>query len=215
MPELKFNALTHEYWLIEEGKPDLLLPNVTKIIDPLSEYHKIPKPVLENKRILGTQFHYAIKLYSNNDLDEESFQRDFPELIKPLEGFKDWWKKSFSNSPIPSCGMSVVEEPAYHKKLLYAGTSDMVLIEDIYEFKLRKYNPILDPLQLAAYKGLYSDFPDKKPWVVSFDMEGNYEQIDASNKQAWGIFRKLLEHYWSEIKFQKLLEGYKNACNRK
>lgn len=192
----RFDKENHEYWL-----GDLRLPSVTEIISPLAEYHKIPKSLLEYKQDLGGKFHDAIELYLYDNLDEGSLDE---ALIKPMQGFKKWWRGTI-------LGLTYdVEIPVYNKRLKYAGTPDLVCIGNIYDWKLRLFNEILDPLQLAAYNGLINktDIPCKQ-WVISFDKEGNYKEHNAYRKNAWGMFRKLLEHYWQEQKFQEIMKGWK------
>ncbi len=194
-----YDENTHTYTL--NGKK---IGGVTEIISPLTEYSKIPKVILENKRNLGTQFHIAIKLYAKNDLDEELFPIDFPELIKPMNAFKEWYSKLI----VP---VLYVEQPFCNEKLKYAGCPDMVTETCIYDFKLRPYNAVLDPLQLSAYEHLVSDCPPKKKIVVSFDLEGNCKPKEVDNKQAWSVFRKCIENYYETKKFDELIEKWRKS----
>lgn len=199
----RFDKETHEYWL-----DDLRLPSVTEIISPLAEYYKIPKSLLEYKQDLGGKFHDAINLYLYDNLDEESLDK---ALVNPIRGFKEWWAQRNVNS-LPKERL-IIEIPKYHSSLRYAGTPDLIITEtyQVYDWKLRPFSDILDPLQLSAYHGLtrVGGATKDKQWVVSFDKEGNYKEHNAYRKNAWGVFRKLLEHYWQEQKFQKIMKGWK------
>ena len=150
---------------------------------------------------MGSKFHDAIDLFLNDNLDEDSLDE---ALVKPIRGFIAWWKEYTSCFTVNY--QNRVEQPLYDEKLKYAGTPDMVGLETVYDWKLRPFNKILDPLQMAAYSGLTNCSLQR---VVSFDKNGNYKEYNAYRKNAWGMFRKLLEHYWEEQKFQKLLKGWK------
>lgn len=201
MPKFTYKDEDHTYWLGDER-----LPSVTEIISPLVDYSKIPKGVLAHKCELGTQFHAAIKLYLNGELDEDSID---DRLIKPMEGFRKWVSKAIA----PDECMAM-ETPTYHPTLKYAGTPDLsidLLQKALYDWKLRPFNKIADPLQMAGYGGFGGNF-NKDKWVISFDLEGNYKQHNAESKQAWPMFRKMLDRWKSEQEFKTLLEKWRENC---
>ena len=207
MKEFTFKSEAHTYWL-----GDRQLPSVTQIISPLVDYSKAHPGKLERKRNLGTAFHECIRLFLNNDLDEDSIDE---ELIIPMRQFREWWEDDeFKGLPSPS--IIAIEKPFYNEKLKYAGTPDLVTEDCIYDFKLRKYNPIADPLQLAGYAGLISDFPPKRKVVVEFSLDSGYLPHDADKKQANSMFREMLKHYHRQQKrreedqeFETLLEKWR------
>src|SRR3990167_1854836 len=137
MKEFVFKPESHSYWL-----GDKQLPSVTQIISPLVDYSKCPQGKLERKRDLGIAFHEAIRLYLNHDLDEESLDE---QLVIPMRQFVEWWTEDEFKG-LPSPVLIAVEKPFYHEKLKYAGTPDLVTEDCIYDFKLRKYNPVVYPL---------------------------------------------------------------------
>ncbi len=205
MPEFEFREHDHTYWLDGER-----LPGVSNIISPLVDYSMVPKDTLEYKAELGTEFHRAIHLYLNNELDLASLDE---ALVKPMEGFKKWLtgKPEEEELIYTNCELGIMEKPVYHESLKYAGTPDLVTSNCIYDWKLRPYNPISDPLQMAGYEHLVGG-RERQKWVISFDLFGNFRQHLTNKRQAWPIFRRLLERWIWEQDFKKLLNAWKENC---
>ncbi len=203
MDNFKFIEETHEYFL-----NDKRIPSVSNIIKPLVNYGHINPVVLANKAALGTEFHRVIGLHFTKELDVDSIEE---RLTLPYQAFCKW--EAGTNLGISQA----VEVKKYHKRLLFAGTPDLVTDTDLYDFKLRIYNKTTDPLQLAGYALLVDRLGASQPksrnrWVVSFDLKGNYKVHNVKHIQADGMFRKMLEHYNSEQEFNNLLEKWrKNA----
>src|SRR3990167_1421871 len=65
-------------------------PSVTQLLKEsgLVNYDGVPKKILENKSILGTRVHYATALLDNCNLDEEHFNKTFPECVPYLEAYR-------------------------------------------------------------------------------------------------------------------------------
>lgn len=202
MSDFVFRSEDHSYWI-----GDKQLPSVTQIISPLVDYSKVPPGKLEHKRNLGTAFHEAIKLYLHHDLDEESLDE---QLNIPMRQFKEWFEDD-EFKDIPSPAIIAIEKPFYSEKLKYAGTPDLVTEDAIYDFKLRKYNPVADSLQLAGYAGLISDFPQKRKIVVEFSLEGGYRIYDAEKKQSWPFFRLLLERFHKNREWDLKIEQWRKS----
>lgn len=182
-----------------------IIPSVTQVIAPLCDYSKVPARTLNHKRDLGIAFHEAIKLYLQNDLDETSID---PQLINPMEAFQTFWRSRLATDRCLN-----IEAAMIHPNLKYCGKPDLVAdyisTSTIYEWKLRPFNKITDPLQMAAYKELYPNANELI--VVCFDIEGNKKVHHAFNTQAWPIFRKMLDRWKSEQKFNLLLNKWKEA----
>ncbi len=176
------------------------IPSVTQIISPLSDFSKIPIEILERKTILGQEFHEAIRLHLLDDLRFDSLDSD---LTKPMDAFVEFWRyKEF-----PMKGF-MIEIPMHHKTLKYCGKPDLVTRTHIFDWKLRPFKPVTDILQLEAYKHMLP--PGKRDrWTVCFDLEGNMKMHRSQHPKSWGIFRKLLERYYSELDFNNLMEDWK------
>ena len=209
MEELIYRDEDHTYWL-----GDKQLPCVSNIVKSLSkDYSKIPIDTLNRKKNLGKAFHYAIHLFLMNDLDFDSLDED---LIEPMRGFQEFWSndefKNKSTSELLFINENMdIEKPSYHKKLLYAGTPDLIIPTTVYDWKLRKFDPIADPLRMAGYEYLAGE--PKNKVVVCFDKDGYYSQYEKEleNPNAWGVFRKCLEKYNSDIGFNLLCEKWRKS----
>mgnify|MGYP001617759133 CR=1 FL=1 len=182
--------------------------SVSDIVEPVSkDYSKAHPRKLERKRDLGTAFHECIRLFLRDDLDEDSIDED---LIIPMRQFKEFWTGDGDKEP-----------------------------NAIYDWKLRRYDPVCDPLRMVGYEGLtqhltsdvriieeafcneklkYCGKPDmitgkppRKLIVVEFSLDAGYRPRDADKKQAWPMFRKLLEWYWKKQEFENLLENWRKS----
>lgn len=182
-----------------------IIPSVTQIIAPLCDYSRIPPKTLERKRQLGIHFHDAIFLRLQNNLDDSSLH---PDIVKSMKAFD-----AFLADQLTTDRCLNIEAPMIHPNLKYCGKPDLVADQRgtsvIYDWKLRSYNKITDPLQMAAYKELYTNVTDLI--VVCFDLDGNYKVHHAFNIQAWPVFRKMLDRWKSEQKFNLLLNKWKEA----
>ena len=203
MGEFIYNEETRIHTL--DGK---VIPSVSNIIEPLSmDYSKAHPGKLARKKDLGIAFHECIRLFLMNDLDEDSIDE---ELVIPIRQFEEFWRKDeFVVRPFPT--LIAIEHPYCNEKLKYCGKPDLITIDAIYDWKLRKYDPICDPLRMAGYAGLVSDFPRKRKVVVEFSLDCGYRVHDAEKKQAWPMFRKLLDWYWKKQEFENLCEKWRKA----
>lgn len=179
---------------------DKHIPSVSDVIEPLTDFSGIPEDVLARKCELGIQFHEATRLYLLNDLHFDSLD---PYLIKPMDAFVEFWR--YKKFPLKGF---VIEKPIHHKTLKYCGKPDLVTMTHIFDWKLRPFKPVTDILQLEAYKHMLP--PGKRDrWTVCFDLEGNMKMHRSQHPKAWGIFRRLLERYYSELEFNNLMADWK------
>ncbi len=195
--KFRFDPERHEYWLDGE-----CLPSVSEIINPLNDFSNIPKGVLEHKGNLGTAFHDTIALYLKDDIDESTIDE---RLIKPFDAFKAW-----SMPQLDHLKTGIIEMPTYSKELSFAGTPDLVLPDIIYDWKLRKYNSIKDPLQLSGYSRLVGG-KKRNLTTICFDLEGNFRIHNSYNTQAWPMFVAMLTRWKDEQSFNKLCEQWKES----
>lgn len=203
MSDFFYNEETRIHTL--DGK---IIPSVSNIVEPLSmDYSKAHPVKLAHKKDLGIAFHECIRLFLNNDLDEDSIEDDLKLPVRQFEEF--WTNDEFKDLPSPV--IIAIEQPFCNEKLKYCGKPDMVTEDCIYDWKLRKYDPVCDPIRMAGYAGLISDFPPKRKVVVEFSLDGGYRVHDADKKQAWPMFRKLLEFYWKKQEFENLLENWRKS----
>jgi hypothetical protein len=107
---LTFDEAAHMYhW---DGKP---VPNVTRIIAPLTDYSHIPAEALERARQQGQHVHKMVELDCKNDLD-------FANLPEWMRGHYAAWRLFVDETGF-QCFSS--EHKVYHPRLGYAGTLDL------------------------------------------------------------------------------------------
>lgn len=110
---LEFNEERHEYrWA---GKP---VPNVTRIISPLTDYSHIPADALERARQQGQHVHKMAELHFKGDLDEATLPEWMRGHHAALLRFIDE----------TGCECLGAERKVYHRTLGYAGTLDLACI---------------------------------------------------------------------------------------
>lgn len=107
---LHFDSVRHEYFW--NGKR---VPNVTRVLSPLTDYGAIPPDVLETAKQKGLAVHKMVELHAKGDLDEERL----PAWMVPVLA---QWKKFLSDT-----GFVVIasEYRTYHESYGYAGTLDL------------------------------------------------------------------------------------------
>ncbi len=177
------------------------IASVSQVIEPLTDFSGIDPKVLERKCELGIQFHEATRLHLLDDLHFDSMD---PDLIKPMETFIGW---SMLFERLDTSDFQI-EQPICHERLKYCGKPDLITPMTIFDWKLRPFKPVTDILQLEGYKHMLP--PGKRDrWVFCFDLEGKLTRHRAQHPKAWGIFRRLLERYYSELQFNNLLEDWK------
>ncbi len=194
MGEFVYNEDTRVHTL--SGK---IIPSVSQVIAPLSNFDAIPQAVLARKAELGTQFHEAIRLHLLNDLAFDSID---PDLVKPMETFIEWWTGLRK--------VIAIEKPIHHKRLKYCGCPDLYAEGALYDWKLRDYIPVVDTLKLTAYNHMITR-KELALWTICFDLKGGLKIRSSNHPKAWGIFRKMLERYYSEREFYNLMEQWKGV----
>lgn len=193
----RFDKETHTYWLGNEE-----MPSLSRIIAPLNDFENVHPDVLTAKARAGTNIHGTVRLWLDGTLDEATLAEG--NRIA-LDLFCEWYRN------VSSFGVLLeYETPTYHEKLKYGTTPDLVFEEAIVEIKTRPYNKYRDPVQLMAQAKCFPDFPPKSLWVLSLDIvEKKYTFQRAENKNAWGIFRKLLDKYKSDREIETLIKAWK------
>lgn len=108
---LVFNEQDHTYTY--DGA---LVPNVTSILDPISELDGIPRSVLEEAAARGTAVHRAVELHLLGDLDESSLH---PDVAVRFHQFLRFVRETGFRSEFS-------EQRVFCEKYKYAGTLDLV-----------------------------------------------------------------------------------------
>lgn len=197
MSNFTFSEEHHCYEL--DGKP---LPSVTRILKPLYDFGAVHPDVLKRAGEFGTAVHKTIELYLQDDLDEDSLDEN---LYNPLLAFKAWQSDNYDILD----GTEIIERPAYHAKLCYAGTPDIITQDCVIDIKSRKYSSLTDDCQLAAYDHMTGK-GDRERFVLELKQDASYvftrsNPTTTKSKQDFNRFRYLLDFY----KMSKEIERWK------
>ena len=194
-----FNAEKHQHMI-----GDVIVPGITTVIKPLTNYGMINKEVLQAACDWGTAVHRTVELFCAGTLDERSLDT---QLSRVLEGFNKWADEI---GVIP-CDF-VCERPMGDSRLMYGGIPDLILDGHlIVEIKTRKVNMLTDSIQTAAQEALWKQnggqrIKEYERRVLELKQDGTYCYTKVNNRQAWPKFRLLLDHHWNTQKIQSWKE---------
>lgn len=193
--ELTFDEATHTYRLGGQ-----VVPSVTQLLLPIApDFSAIPAHVLEAKRALGTEVHFACELDDEDDLDEDTV----PAAVEP---YLAAWRKFKADT-----GAVVLanERKLVHTGLRFAGTLDrLVRVRDggVYLIDLKTSVSMAAHfgVQLAGYQLLLEtddDFAGVKLERKGLQLrdDGAYRLIPYNNPNDAAAFRACLSIYhWKE-----------------
>jgi hypothetical protein len=137
---LTFDAATHTYRYGGQ-----VVPSVTQILAPLSDFRFVAPEVLDAARDFGTAVHLACELSDRGQLDEDALD---PALLPYLQQWRRFCREHM-------CEWLHIEKPVYHPTMRYAGTLDRAGLVDgdrcVLDIKSGSaLYPSVGP-QLAAY----------------------------------------------------------------
>ncbi len=195
-----FDEKNHAYYL--SGKR---LPSVTKIISGLNDFSGIPPHVLELKSQLGQEFHRIIHLHLFNNLVYDSIDS---RLQLAFKSFLEW-----SYPRIEEFRRGLSEHRMYDEKNGLAGTCDLALPGELFDWKLRGPNPVIDILQLEGYDFLLGG-GKRKRWTMCFDMKsGKLNKVRSEHSQSHSMFMYMLDYFHAEDpdveEYFKMTEAWK------
>lgn len=178
---LTFDAPTHTYRF-----GGALVPGVTTILRPLSNFEGIPVDVLERKRDLGQRVHFACQLSDEDDLEESSVEPD-------VEPYLEAWRKFIRDT-----GAHVLhnEQRVYSQAFGYAGTLDNVIGLRSHKWLVDKKTSIATPIaagpQTAAYLRALNDPTVTNRAAVRLRPDGTYQFDPLSGSDDWPAFLSCL-----------------------
>ncbi len=186
-----------------------IVPSVTGIISDLSDFSGIPHWVLKNKAELGTEFHRIIKLHL---LDNLLYDTIDSRLVPAFDTFLEW-----SKPRLKEFRKAISEKKLFNEKMWLAGTCDLATEGELFDWKLRKYIPVTDILQLDGYDTLLGG-AKRKRWTMCFDMKSGKLSIRRSeHAQSHSMFMYMLDFHHSKSKdIEKhllILENWKGEFN--
>ena len=188
----KFDETTHTYYL--DG---VKIPSVSEIISPLVDYSEVNPITLANACNYGKAVHKTIELWLNGTLDEENLSEG---LKQPLGEFK-------KTQNIFSLELFAGEIKLFDEKLRFAGTLDLLWKNQIVDIKTRKYNSIIDDLQLTGYEILTGCKCEK--YILELLPNKPYNLIKIDNKQAKSMFLFMLEYWHKTNEFNEELNSWR------
>jgi hypothetical protein len=201
---LTFNKEKHEYRF-----NDKIVPSVTQIISDLNDLSSISEHVLKNKGELGTEFHRIIKLHFLDDLVYDTIDS---RLVPAFNTFLDW-----SKPRLDEFKKALSEYKMFDQKLWLAGTLDLALRGELFDWKLRNYNPVVDILQLDGYDTILGG-GKRKRWTMCFDMKsGKLNKARSEHSQSHSMFVYMLDYFHAEDpdveEYFKMTEAWKGEFN--
>lgn len=148
--EFLFNAQDHSYWLA-----GVRIPSYSEIAkaEGLTDYSGVSAQVMEASRNFGENGHRMLRLFVEDNLDEESLDEN---LVPYLNGFKKFCGLH-KMSPLDGW----VENPTYSVKWKYGVTPDWIgYIDDkltVLEYKFTSIIMVSVAIQTAAQKVAFQE----------------------------------------------------------
>jgi hypothetical protein len=179
---LTFDPVKHEY---RDGSR--VIPSVTQILQPITDFSFVSPEILSAAQAFGTAVHRACELHDQGELDLDTLD---PELAPYLNG----WIKFCDEH---ACQWVAIEQRVYDQKMGYAGTLDRVGFVDtdnaIVDIKSgTSLFPATGP-QTAAYAHAYAPLTHArfKRYAVRLFPNG-YELKPYTDPRDWPTFASLL-----------------------
>lgn len=189
--KLTFEEKDHIYRLDGE-----IVPSVTQVLGPVSQYAGIPKHILDRAAVRGNYVHTMCEYFLWGNLDESTV---VPEYMPYLDAFKAFLKES-------KFQVEFIEERVYHAKLRYAGCLDLggtlpgrrgrvnrAMIDIKTTFKLlHSVGP-----QTAGYNGAWESTNDKDlhfdtRWGLQLKKDGTFNLLPLKSTNHNNVFRSCL-----------------------
>ena len=178
---LTFDEARHEYRLLGG-----VVPSVTQILAPLVDLSGIPRAVLDAKRQLGQDVHYACQLLDEGDLDEDSVEEQIEPYLQAYKRFKA------DTGAVVLLNEQRVADPL----LLYAGTLDRVMgIKDekwLVDLKTCISTPLAVGPQTAAYLRALGDTSVTRRAALRLRPDGTYRLDALTEPNDWSAFMACL-----------------------
>lgn len=195
---LTFEESSHTYrW------NGVVVPNVTKIISPLTDYSHIPSATLARAQAEGIAVHKLVELDCKNDLNLDLL----PEWLRPY--FKAWCR--FKDETGFECWDA--ERRFYNESLGYAGTLDLAgLLPKLpkvkggamIDVKRSLYAGPAIGLQTIAYEGgrnalVPKDLRTSRRFALILKPDESYRLPEFNDPDDRGAFLACLQQFrWKE-----------------
>lgn len=190
-PQLVFQDEGHKYFL--DG---IEVPSVTQVLEPLTDYSRVPPTVLEQARQIGTAVHRACSLLDADDLVVDS-------LDARLVGYVEAWKKFKEETGFV---VELNEQRVHSRIYRCAGTLDRVGVfravvgkpRAVVEIKTTAdFMPSFGP-QLSAYHYMATECElikrgaSVKRIAVQLRPDGSYRLMHYDDAADFSVFTSCL-----------------------
>lgn len=177
-PDLEFDEASHTYR--HQGR---LIPSVTEILRPLTDFSGADPVKLEAGRRRGTAVHRVIELDNRGELDEESVDGEYlPRLNQ--------WRLFIRESGFVVTGS---EQRVHHRSFGYAGTVDVIGLWQnttwVLDVKTGRIPKSAGP-QLAAYQMALEPKPRRRLCVQISD--NSYQLQECKGLSDFALFQSCL-----------------------
>lgn len=182
MSGLTFDEGTHTYRFDGE-----LVPGVTSVLAPLSDFSFVDPDVLDAASAFGTAVHLACELDDRDQLDEET-------LDDALAPYLAGWRRFCADY---AAEWTQIEAKVFHQTLRYAGTLDRYgkLRGKPYVVDIKTSTSLMPSVgpQLAAYKNAIPGVPPLTGrMAVQLKADGTYTAKEYTERGDWPLFCSLL-----------------------
>jgi len=178
---LTFRDDIHEYRF-----GGVVVPSVTQILKPLTDYSFVQAEALENARQAGVAIHKTVELECKGDLDEDAL----PEWLRP---YLSAWRKFVLETGFV---LEASEERVYHAGCRYAGTLDLRGAtrrhkRGLFDIKRSFAAGPAIGVQTAAYANAI-DWRDAARFGLQLRGDGTYRLREFNDPADWSVFLALL-----------------------
>lgn len=179
--ELTFDAERHEYRFLGG-----VVPSVTQVLQPLVDFSRVPRELLEAKRDLGQRVHEACHFFDEDDLDEETIEAD-------VEPYLEAWKRFRVETRVD---ILAAEQRVFEPLLMYAGTLDRVIgyqgARWVLDLKTSISTPLAVGPQTAAYLRALGDTTVLRRAAIRLRPDGTYRFDPLTGSDDWSVFMSCL-----------------------
>lgn len=183
--KVTFRAEDHTYW-DENG---CRVPNVTSILEPVTDYSMVPAEILRRKSEIGTAVHKACERFDRGTLDKDFM----PAEIVP---YVEAWAKFIAESNFK---VVLNEAIVTHPSLRYTGTLDRtgILYGEAILLDIKTVAQLQPStgIQTAAYQqALHASTAHRTTgrYAVKLEPSGKYKLKQYSDPRDYATFVALL-----------------------
>jgi len=179
--DLTFDEAAHVY-----RAGGVVVPSVTQVLSPLVDFSGVPEHILEAKRQLGQEVHFACQLDDEDDLDESSVAHHVAPYLAAWRAFKrDTGAQVLMN-----------ERRVFDPLLLFAGTLDRVVRLNSHHWLIDLKTCISCPIavgpQTAAYLRALAEPEVTHRGALRLRPDGTYRLDALTDPKDWACFMACL-----------------------